>query len=394
MDSAGLGIYVSIPFCSAKCSYCNFASGVFAADRIGPYLARLHSEVRSSRDRAALMNCELGPVTTLFFGGGTPSLLTAQQFSELAAVLREQFAVAPDVEWTIECAPGQLEPSTLDAMVAAGVNRISLGVQSFVDRESAAVGRRHTQATVAATLAQLRSAGITNINVDLIAGLPHQNFESWNYSLLAVAESGVPHASVYMLEVDDDSRLGRELLVHGNRYGAASVPGDEQIAEFYATACEFLRAAGITQYEISNFARAGYESCHNLRYWLRRPYVGFGLDAHSCLFDGDGSALRFSNSADMPEYLAAAHSESRRVSRDEALEEEWFLGLRLNHGVSIARLISRYGPAASAHLATIDDLVAGGLLTLSNGTARLTPRGRLISNDVFEKFLAPTGAAA
>ncbi len=194
-----------------------------------------------------------------------------------------QFEVQPDAEVTVECAPGTLNGATLESLLRCGVNRVSLGVQSFVDQEAAAVGRLHKRATVLEDIARLRAAGIANINIDLIAGLPHQTAESWDFSLAETIATGAPHVSVYMLEVDEDSRLGRELLAGGTRYHAHFVPDEEAMADFYLAACDRLASAGIAQYEISNFARAGFESRHNLKYWTRQPYFGFGVDAHSML---------------------------------------------------------------------------------------------------------------
>src|SRR5947207_8503716 len=179
-----------------------------------------------------------------------------------------------------------------------GVNRVSLGAQSFIDQESRSVGRLYTRTTLIADIARRRGAGIENINIDLIAGLPHQNLESWNLSLSHVIDSGVPHVSVYMLEVDEDSRLGRELIAGGTRYHAHFVPDEEATADFYLQACETFNANGIKQYEISNFARRDSESRHNLKYWTRQPYLGFGVDAHSMLVAGSPrsvSAVRFSD---------------------------------------------------------------------------------------------------
>jgi oxygen-independent coproporphyrinogen-3 oxidase len=182
------------------------------------------------------------------------------------------------------------------------MNRISFGVQSFVDQETAAVGRLHTRQQCEAELARVRSAGVAEINIDLIAGLPHQTAQSWQYSVEQAIASGAPHISVYLLEVDDESRLGREMLEQGTRYSAAAVPSEDEAAEFYQHACSMLHAAGVDQYEISNFARPGHRSRHNLKYWQRQPYIGFGLDAHSMLTTSD-AAIRFANTSDLDEYL-------------------------------------------------------------------------------------------
>jgi oxygen-independent coproporphyrinogen-3 oxidase len=279
-----VGIYISVPFCKAKCTFCNFASGVFGAERMQQYVDRLGLEIRGAHAGAINVRASLPRVVdTVYFGGGTPSLLSAQQFQQVFQHLRGEFDLAVDAEITLECAPGQLSDETLDELLRQGMSRISFGVQSFVDRETAAVGRLHTRQQCEAEFARLRAAGIDEINIDLIVGLPHQTAQSWQYSMKQAIASGAPHISVYLLEVDNESRLGREMLGQGGRYSASAVPSEDDAAEWYQRACPALNAAGVHQYEISNFARAGHRSRHNLKYWQRQPYVGFGLDAHSML---------------------------------------------------------------------------------------------------------------
>ncbi len=285
-----LGIYISVPFCRTKCSYCNFASDVFSRAVFGRYVDRVCADIANARPVAAEMGGQIEQeVDSIYLGGGTPTVLDPAQLQRVFGAVRAQFSVRPEAEITVECAPGTLAPGMLDGLLACGVNRVSLGVQSFVDAETAAVGRLHKRTAVLDDIARLRAAGITNINVDLIAGLPHQTAESWQASLAETIATGVPHVSVYMLEVDEDSRLGRELIAGGTRYHAHFVPDEGATADFYLAACAKLEASGVTQYEISNFARAGCESRHNLKYWTRQPYLGFGVDAHSMLFlTGEG----------------------------------------------------------------------------------------------------------
>ena len=279
-----LGLYISIPFCRSKCTYCNFASGVYPASDHGRYVARLVEDLRGSGEWAAKMGVALPRnVDTIYLGGGTPSVLEPDLIAALFGAMREKFAIDQNAEITVECAPGQIADETLDALVEAGVNRVSMGVQSFVDREAQVSGRLHSRAVVLSDLGRLRAAGITNLNVDLIAGLAGQTAASWEESLSVLVDSGVTHASVYMLEVDEDSRLGREMLGGGARYYAELVPTDDAIAQMYERAIERLESAGLKQYEISNFSQPGLSSRHNLRYWKRRPYLGVGLDASSML---------------------------------------------------------------------------------------------------------------
>jgi oxygen-independent coproporphyrinogen-3 oxidase len=296
----------------------------------------------------------------------------------------------PNAEVTVECAPGTITPAVIEAFQSCGVNRVSLGVQSFVDQEAASVGRLHKSTTVRDDILRLRAAGITDINVDLIAGLPHQTPESWSTSVEQAIACGVPHVSVYMLEVDEDSRLGRELIAGGTRYHAHFVPDDDMVADFYEEACERLNRAGIRQYEISNFCHEGRESRHNLKYWTRQPYIGFGVDAHSMLFAqaGEIESVRFSTSDSLEKYVAGCPLNVNPIPKQSALEETFFLGLRLNRGVDLDSVEHQFGRAAVKEVAeTIDKCMKDGLLDRHENTIRLTSRGRLLSNEVFGRFL-------
>lgn len=360
------GVYISWPFCAQKCTYCNFASGVFPRELEDHYLDALKAEISAAA----------WPWTpeTVYLGGGTPGSMSPEQ---LAGVL----ALIPGRPWreaTIEAAPGSITDALAGAWRSAGINRVSLGVQSFVDAELRRTGRKHNAAIAEADAALLRAHGFGNISIDLIAGLPGQTEAGWLESLRWTARLGVPHVSVYMLEVDDDSRLGRELLLGGIRYGAGDVPDEEAIVRFYELAVAGL---GLARYEISNFARPGFESLHNLKYWRREPYYGFGADAHS--FDG---ATRWQNSETAAEYVARhQRGESPRTESTpaNAQEERFFVGLRLSEGVApTAEDWARYREP-------LERFLAQGLLERSGERLRLTPRGILLSNEVFEEFLVP-----
>jgi len=388
-----LGIYISVPFCKTKCSYCNFASDVFSRAVFERYVDRVCADVAKARQTADDMGGQIeAEVDSIYLGGGTPTVLAAEQLRRVFEAVRSEFSVQPNAEITVECAPGTLTPEVLATLLHCGVNRVSLGAQSFVDAEAAAVGRLHKRATVLDDIARLRAAGITNINVDLIAGLPHQTAESWQASLEEAIATGAPHLSVYMLEVDEDSRLGRELIAGGTRYHAHFVPDEDATADFYLAACDTLQAAGITQYEISNFARAGFESRHNLKYWTRQPYVGFGVDAHSMLASAapEAEAVRFATADALEKYVAGSPLRKTLISREAALEEAFFLGLRLNRGVNLHEVASRFGKAALENVQpVVRELVADALLQPSGDSIRLTSRGRLLSNEVFQAFLTP-----
>src|SRR3954451_9672928 len=232
-----LGVYISVPFCRTKCSFCNFASDVFSRAKMQGYLDRVIADIAAAQAVAEEFEAELPrEADSIYLGGGTPSTLAPEQLVELFEAVRRNFVVLPEAEITVECAPGTLTPEMIATLLRCGVNRVSLGVQSFVDQESRAVGRLHTRQIVLDEIARLRAAGITEISLDLIAGLPHQTRESWIKSLDDVIPTGVPHVSVYMLEVDEDSRLGKELLAGGQRYLAHFVPNEDDVAEFYELA--------------------------------------------------------------------------------------------------------------------------------------------------------------
>jgi len=387
-----LGIYISVPFCRTKCSYCNFASDVFSRTAFERYVERVCGDIANAEQVAEKMGGKIErEVDSIYLGGGTPTVLEAGQLERIFAAVRAEFEVRPDAEVTVECAPGTLAPAVIESLLRCGVNRVSLGVQSFVDAEAAAVGRLHKRAIVVEEIARLCAAGIANINIDLIAGLPHQTAESWQVSLAETIATGSPHVSVYMLEVDEDSRLGREMIAGGTRYHAHFVPDEEAVVDFYLAACEKLDRAGVRQYEISNFARAGFESQHNLKYWLRRPYLGFGVDAHSMLVSAraDSDAVRFATSDALEQFVAGAPLQRTVVSRPSALEESFFLGLRLNRGLGLPELSATFGEkAVDTFRDAIAELVRDGLMRQDGGSIRLTAQGRLLSNEVFEKFLS------
>ncbi len=353
------GVYLSYPFCAQKCTYCNFASGVFPRELESGYVDAILAELRRTK-------WQWTP-ETIYLGGGTPSQIDPDALTALLAEI-------PGREWseaTMEAAPGSITNEKAAAWRRAGINRVSLGVQSFIAKELSRTGRKHSAQTVVDDLAILRDAGIANINVDLIAGLPFQTHESWNESLDWIERIAAPHVSVYMLEVDDDSNLGRELLVLGSRYGAGAVPCDDDIAEFYETAVARLKMMGIHRYEISNFAYAGFESRHNLKYWRREPYLGFGADAHS--FDGES---RWQNLESAADYCDNPHAIDRTTA--DPIAERFFLGLRLTEGIE-----GPWEPFAEEIRQFIDD----GLLEKVGDRVRLTNHGVMLSNEVFQEFV-------
>jgi oxygen-independent coproporphyrinogen III oxidase len=387
-----LGLYISVPFCRTKCSYCNFASDVFSRSVFQRYVDKVCADMERATETVAQIGGRVErTVDSVYLGGGTPTVLDITQLERLFVTISQNFEVQPGAEITVECAPGTLAPAVIEALQQCGVNRVSLGVQSFVDQEAAAVGRLHNQDTVLDDIARLRAAGLSNINVDLIAGLPHQTVDSWAFSVEQTIAHQAPHASVYMLEVDQDSRLGRELIAGGTRYHAHFVPDEDLTADLYLMACERLEAAGVRQYEISNFAREGFASRHNLKYWTRQPYLGFGVDAHSMLPGSEAGveAVRFSSPDSLEAYVAGGALSCTRILPAAALEETFFLGLRLTRGLNLRGVTADFGEGSIPGLSeSVADFVRTGLMERQGDVIRLTSQGRLLSNEVFERFIS------
>jgi oxygen-independent coproporphyrinogen-3 oxidase len=323
-------------------------------------------------------------IDTVYIGGGTPSLLDPVHLRNILNAIRKNFRVELS-EVTLEADPETVDVEKASAWVAAGVNRVSFGLQSFSDRELIAAGRMHRRADIYRAVPILREAGIRNISFDLIAGLPHQTRESWRQSLDELGALAPEHVSVYLLEIDEGSRLGKELLQGGQRYSAGAVPSEDDMAEFYETACDVLNLANYRHYEISNWGKPGFESRHNLKYWRREPYLGFGAGAHS--FSG---TERWANAHDAASYVNALENnrvpteQHEVVTAERALEEELFLGLRQLEGIDVARIEQEYGVALASRF---DPLAAAGLIERSGSIVRLAPARLSVSNEVFVELL-------
>lgn len=385
-----LGIYVQVPFCQTKCTYCNFHTGVVSAGRFAPYVEAVGKEMREHREfyqsagMALPEGIESAAGDTVYFGGGTPSLLEPGLLQKMMDAIREAFANELS-EVTLEADPETVTAEKASAWLRSGINRVSFGAQSFSDRELAAAGRMHRRADIYRAAAILREVGIQNISFDLIAGLAFQTAESWKESLEELGKLMPEHVSVYLLEVDEGSRLGKELLSGGARYSAGAVPSDDLMADFYETACAFLGEAGYHHYEISNWARPGFESKHNLKYWRRQAYLGFGAGAHS--FSG---AERWANAHDAAQYVAAIQAgrlpaeQVERVTRESALEEELFLGLRQLDGIDVGRIEREYGVSLESRF---EPLQSAGLVERDGEIVRLAPARLSISNEVFVELM-------
>src|SRR5579859_421067 len=385
-----LGIYVAVPFCQTKCTYCNFHTGVVSAARFAPYVDAVCLEMGRRREFYLAAGVELpagiadAVVDTIYIGGGTPSLLDPAQLARIVGAVRENFACELK-EVTLEADPETVTEEKAAAWVAAGINRVSFGVQSFCDAELQAAGRMHRRTDVYRSTGILRGTGIANISFDLIAGLPKQTEASWRESLDALVELAPEHVSVYLLEVDEGSRLGAELLRGGTRYSAGDVPGDDEMAEFYETACAVLGTAGYEHYEISNWGRPGFASRHNLKYWRREAYLGFGAGAHS--FSG---TERWANAHDAAEYVNAISvgrlpaEQLEKLTAESALEEELFLGLRQLSGIDVGRIEREYGVSLDSRF---ERLRAAGLILRDGGLVRLAPGRVSVSNEVFVELM-------
>jgi len=372
------GLYIQVPFCQTKCTYCNFHTGVFSPNLYKPYATAITREIEiRASDKWPKFD-------TVYIGGGTPSLLLPSSLKEIMDSLRTHFEC--DIkEATLEADPETITREKATDWLAAGFNRISLGAQSFNDVELKAAGRMHRRADA------LREAGFRHITLDLIAGMPHQTAASWYDSIENLLRAKADHVSIYLMEIDEESHLGKEALAGGKRYSAGALPSDDEMASFYDHACERLAVEGFEHYEISNWARPGFQSRHNLKYWRREPYLGLGAGAHS--FDG---ARRWANSHDPAGYVSAITrgqlpvEQNETVTPQQAHEEEIFLGLRLLDGVDAAKLA---GQSGNAILERIEELRAQGLVIVENGRVRLAPDRVAVSNEVFVALLEAVTAS-
>ena len=397
---ANLGIYVQVPFCQTKCTYCNFHTGVVSSGRFAPYIHSVQREIFSARELFHAegilwpegFDCESlrqtrvphPTVNTLYIGGGTPSLLNPELLTDLLHSIQDCFPCIWE-EVTLEADPETIDPEKARHWLASGINRISFGSQSFNDSELKAAGRMHRRADIYKAVPALLDAGIRNISFDLIAGLPKQTSDSWRHSLDETIALSPQHVSIYMLEIDGGSRLGLEVLQHGSRYSAKELPTEETMADFYELAQRELKAAGYEQYEISNWAKPGFASKHNLKYWRREPYLGFGAGAHS--FSGK---QRWSNIHDAASYVSKiskgqhAIENVQHVTPELALEEEIFLGLRQLAGVDLARIERQYGTDLQQK---VGRLASMGMVEHQGDVLRLAPAKLSVSNEILVELL-------
>ena len=376
-------LYIHIPFCVQKCPYCAFVSRQSRDGGLGGYHTLLLRELRSTADQGI----NGGPLDSVYFGGGTPSLLQPDQIARVLEASSGLYSLPTDAEITLEANPGTLEPARLRAFRSAGINRISLGVQSFDDRFLECLGRIHSAEQARQAFLDARQAGFDNISIDLMHALPGQTIDRWRSDLLAAVELLPEHISIYGLTIEDGTSFAL-------RYpdGTPELPDDDLSADMFELADDLLTAAGYDHYEIANYARPGYRSRHNSGYWLRDGYLGVGVGAHSLLRDGYG--VRFSNPDGLEGYARELASGGlkrigmQQLTREDAMAEFMYLGLRLSDGVDLDMFEREFGCSwVAVYGAAVADLVRLGLLRQNLRYLQLTRRGMLLSNQVFARFL-------
>lgn len=371
-----LGLYLHVPFCSSICAYCNFNRGLFDAALEARYVAALESEIASAGDGS--------PVDTIYFGGGTPSLLDPQRIGRLIAQCRGVFDVSPDVEITLETNPETSTPGRMEDFRAAGVTRVSFGVQSLKDAELRRLGRVHSSQRARDAVAEARAGGFDNVSIDLMMWLPGQRTADWLATVDGAIALGPDHLSLYLLELYPNAPLKEDMA----RAGWSLAP-DEDAAEMYLQGLAALDRAGYTQYEISNVSREGRISRHNLKYWTDGEWLGFGCGAHSTR-----NGARWKNLSSTTEYIdrvtsgGAPAAERRELTRDERLEDALFTGLRLTRGVDVAATGARYGVDVWRRFgAGLQPFMDAGVLLREGERLRLTREGMLVANEVMQIFV-------
>ena len=373
-----LGLYVHVPFCAAICNYCNFNRGLFDATLKQRYVGALLTEISAAEPETGTT------ADTLFFGGGTPSLLEPSEIARIIDVCAEVFHLDGDSEITLEANPETVTQARLAAYLEAGINRVSFGVQSFREAELRRLSRLHNAARARSAIAEARAAGFNNISLDLMMWLPEQKISDWLESVDEAIALGPEHLSLYLLEVYPNAPLKEEMA----RARWSQEPDDEAAA-MYMAAFDRLEAAGYRQYEISNVARPARESRHNLKYWTDGEWLGFGCGAHSTR-----SGVRWKNIAGTEEYVArlgrsaSTAIDARRLSNEERLGDALFTGLRLAHGVNLDHILERYGVDVWARFGRdLEPFIADGCLRRDGPRLWLTRRGMLIAHDVMMAFV-------
>src|SRR5262245_750966 len=375
------GVYIHIPFCATRCHYCNFATGGYESELARRYTAAVRAEIgRADTSTEPAM----WRVDTIYFGGGTPTTLTVEQISSLIEICRRKFEVAPDSEITAEANPGSVSQNYLEELRSAGVNRLSFGVQSFDDGELLMIGRTHSAEEAREAVRMARKAGFANVSIDLIAGLPEQKMETWRRNIEEAFALEPDHLSVYLLELYKDAPL-----LHRINRGELRAIDDELTVEMYFALTDEAERRGFERYEISNWARPGFESRHNLKYWTGAPYWAFGVSAAG--YDG---RRRWSNTRNIHEYLTKIESDQTALAEqielddDDRQSENLFLRLRLKDGVDLDEHLRRFGVnALERYRNEIERLRDAGLIVLSDNRLKISRAGTVLANEVFAAFV-------
>jgi oxygen-independent coproporphyrinogen-3 oxidase len=382
-----IGLYLHIPFCSAICNYCNFNRGLFDAGQKGRYVDALIGEIARAGTAGEVGEAGRGErrdADTIYFGGGTPSLLDPADVTRIIRACREAFDISPDAEITLEANPETVDQARLAAFRAAGVNRLSFGVQSFREPELRRLSRLHSADRARQALADARGAGFDNVSLDLMMWLPGQNLSEWLESVDAAIFVSPEHLSLYLLEVYPNAPLKEDMA-----RGKWSQAPDDDAAAMYLAAMDRLDAAGYEQYEISNVARPGRRCRHNLKYWRDGEWFGFGCGAHGTI-----AGVRWKNVAGTDDYIdrivggESTASESRRLSASERLGDALFMGLRLADGIDLEETSRRYGVNVwQRHGAELEPFIAAGVLKRNGSRLALTRQGMLVANEVMTVFV-------
>ncbi len=387
------GVYIHIPFCRSRCSYCDFATDVFKNEEtVERYVSALITEIsnfkfqisNSSKDQRPKTKDQI-EIDTIYFGGGTPSLLAPKQLEKILDSIHEKFSVDEKSEITMEMNPATVTIETLKNYKSLGVNRASFGAQTFDDTELKRLGRRHTAQDVRETIELLRNAKYENVSFDLIAGLPRQTLKDWERNLTEALNLNPEHISLYLLEIHEGTPLAEQI-----RSGRQPLPDEDLAGEMYLLMLEKLATQNYAQYEISNFSRTGFESKHNLKYWQFAPYFSFGVSAHS--FDGEN--LRWSNERDTFAYVKKIENGESPITEQIELDkstrraEYAFLRLRLNEGIDLGDYENKFGIDLTKEYAEdLARLTKAGLIEFADDHLKLTKKGKLYSNEVFAVFV-------
>lgn len=371
------GIYIHIPFCKSRCSYCDFATDVYRNNEaVERYVSALCSEIQNSKFKVQ------NSIETIYFGGGTPSLLAANQLEKILNSLYKKFTIEPEIEFTLEMNPATVSLEKLKDFRSLGVNRASFGVQTFNDRALKLLARGHDANDARKTFELLREAKFDNISFDLIGGLPHQTLADWEQNLAEALNLNPEHLSLYLLEIHEGTPLAEQI-----RSRRQPKPDEDLAAEMYELMIQKTAAKGFEQYEISNFAKEGFESKHNSKYWLCEPVFAFGVSAHSF----DGGQRRYANERDTNRYVSLIETNQSPIVYEEEIDsasETIFLGLRMMQGINLKSYEKNFGvPLLMKHAEDFERLSALGLIEIVENHLRLTHRGALFSNEVFSVFV-------